>query len=104
MKPSEPLTIKSSVISNIKRLSRLAPGNPEDERQLYLAIAKLNEQERAELYALYMLGRAGIRSYNVALASARNQNQQHIAAMLAEKRNLASCVNLGLKHHARHLE
>jgi len=104
MKPSEPLTIESNTITKIKRLSRLAAQNPEDERQLYLAIANLSEPERTELYALYMLGRAGIRSYNVALTSAYNQNPQHIAAMLAEKRNLASCVNLGLKRHARHLE
>jgi len=97
MKSSEPLTITSSVISNINSLSRLAAQNPEDERQLYFAIANLSEQERAELYALYMLGSAGIRSYKVAFASARNQNSQHIAATLAEKRNLASCVNLGLK-------
>lgn len=92
------------MMTNIKQLSRSVPGNPEDERQLYFAIAKLNEQERAELLALYMLGRGGIRSYNVALSSARNQNPQHIAGMLAEKRNLVSCVTLGLKRHARHLE
>src|SRR6266496_3935046 len=102
MKPSEPLTIDSRLIANIKRLSRSAAQNPEQERQLYLAITELSDQEQAELYALYMLGRAGFRSYNVALASAHNQNPQHVAAMLAEKRNLASCVNLGLKRHARH--
>jgi hypothetical protein len=104
MRPSEPLTIDSRLIANIKKLSRLAVGNPEQERQLYLAITELSDQEQAELYALYMLGRGGLRSYNVALASARNQNPQHIAATLAEKRNLASCMNLGLKRHARHLE
>ncbi len=60
MKSSEPLTITSSVISNINHLSRSAAQNPEDERQLYFAIANLSEQERAELYALYMLGSAGI--------------------------------------------
>src|SRR6266480_5771477 len=101
MKSSEPLTIDSRVIANIKRLSPSAAQHPEQERQLYFAIANLNEQERAELYALYMLGRGGLRSYNVALASARNQNPQHIAITLAEKRNLASCMNLGLKRHAR---
>jgi hypothetical protein len=104
MKSSMPLTIESSAVANIKRLARSAAQNPEDERQLYLAITELSEQERTELYALYMLGRGGLRSYNVAFASARNQNPQHIAATLAEKRNLASCVNLGLKRHARHLE
>ncbi|SRR6266496_5016521 len=104
MRPSEPLAIENSTITKIKRLSRSAAQNPEQERQLYLAITELTEQERAELYALYMLGRAGIRSYNIALASARNQNPQHIAATLAEKRNLASCLNLGLKRHARHLQ
>ena len=104
MKRSEPLTIDSRLITNIKKLSILAVGNPEQERQLYCAITKLNQHERTELYDLYMLGRGGLCSYNVTLASAHNQNPQHVAATLAEKRNLASCVNLGLRRHARHLE
>ena len=51
--------------------------------------------------ALYMLGRAGVRSFNVALANAQRQNASHIAGMLAEKTNLTTCLNAGLKRYHR---
>lgn len=101
MNTAEPLTITSNTIARIMRLATLAHSSPDCERNLYVALQSLPAVEQADLMALYMLGRAGVRSFNVALANAQRQNASHIAGMLAEKTNLTTCLNAGLKRYHR---
>ncbi len=102
MKTAEPLEISAESPASIRRQANLARQSPAFERSLYLAIGCSTSEERAELLALYVLGRGGMRSYKVALESARNQPPERIAAMLAEKINFTQCLNLGLKRRRRH--
>src|SRR5438105_6862341 len=101
MKEALPLHISKQTIANIKRLAASASRCREDERALYFAIKALTVEEQQELLALVMLGRAGHRSFNVALAAAKHQNPDHIAGMLAEKSNLVTSLKKGLARYAR---
>lgn len=65
-------------------------------------IQGLSRQWQIELLALYMLGRGGIRSFNLALKSAAKVNEAHLPDMLAEKGNLAELIRKGLSRHKRH--
>ena len=98
MNTAEPLIISIEKIRHIKKLAAVAGENRECERTLYLALKELTVEEQAELLALVMLGRAGHDSFNVALASAKRQNPEHIAGMLAEKSNFATHLAKGLNY------
>ena len=95
MNTPEPLTLTTATIRRIKALAAAAQSSRDGKRELYIAIAGLSHLEQAELFTLYNLGRAGVRSFNVALAGANNQNPAHIAGMLAEKSNLAELAQSG---------
>ena len=101
MNQAASLTIDTTILKDIISLAEVVKYNPQAERDLYFLLDRLAPQERAEVYALYNLGRAGVRSFNVALGGAQRQNPQHIAGMLAEKGNLAQCLNAGLKRYRR---
>lgn len=95
MNPFEPITITSESLALIKRLAARF-----DSTGLELIINELPVEEQAQLFALYNLGRTSVRSYNVAGAR-RTAAHSNIAAMLAEKTNLATYLTKGLKRHAK---
>lgn len=101
MHTAEPLIIPQADLARIERMAGAARGDRQAERDLYFAIKSLPADQQAELLALVMLGRAGHRSFNLALASAKAQNPAHVAGMLTEKSNLQASLTQGLKRYAR---
>jgi hypothetical protein len=102
MKTALPLKIPASVLSSILSRAKAARESEACERALYFAISDLTTDEKVDLLALYMAGRPGCRSFNVALASARNQAPERIAGMLADNPNLGKWLKLGLKRRSKH--
>ncbi len=101
MNKAAPLTIDTTTLNSITKLATAAKGDPDGERKLYFLLARLTPEEQAEVYALYNLGRAGVRSFNKALSGAQGQNLEHVPGMLAEKANLATCLRAGIKRYRR---
>ncbi len=101
MNQAVPLTIDTTVLTDIIAMAETAKGNPAAERDFYFSLARLTPEEKVDLYALFNLGRAGVRSFNVALSGAQEQNPQHIPGMLADNRKLAQYLKAGLKRYRR---
>ena len=70
MNTAQELNIRTSILTDIIKMAIARNEKHENERALYFVLSNLPAGERTEVYALYNLGRAGVRSFNVALASA----------------------------------
>lgn len=97
MNTAESLTIPEHALGNTKAVAEFVHQGAMPESVVHLNIARFTHGQHAELFALYMLGSAGVRSYNVGLASAKGKRPEHIVGTLAVNANVLQCVNAGMK-------
>lgn len=100
MNAAKKLNITNSTITLIKRLTSAARQSREAEAELSCTIEAMPDAEKAELLALFHLGRRGSHcSFNVALKSASKQNPARISSTLTNNARIGDYLARGLKQH-----
>ena len=101
MKTATPLSIEQSVLEEILKLSKAPRRSPDSSGTILAIIYGLDDHEKRDLLALYMLGNAGYRSFNVARKAADGFPVPQITSMFEEKANLYKPLAKGLSRYRK---